>query len=345
MKQFDAFHPSLHCGDLKAALRRRQFITLFGGVALAAWPFTSRAKGVPVVGFLCGRSPEVDTVWVTPVWQGLKQAGFVEGQNVAAEYRWAQGQYGRLPALATELVHDQVAAIVAIGTTPAALAAKAAAATTPIVFIVGTDPVGIGLVPNLNRPGGNLTGVTFLNRTLVAKQMEMLHEIVSSAATIGFLVNPKNPFAVSDTAAAQAAADTLKLSLIVVRAADESEIKSAMHRLADAHAGGCIVAGDLFLDSKHDQLIAYAAELKMPMIYPWREACIGGGLMSYGASRADAYRQAGLYLAKILNGEKPGDLPVQQAVKVELVVNQKTAKALGLAIPLALLGRADEVIE
>jgi putative tryptophan/tyrosine transport system substrate-binding protein len=326
-------------------MQRREFITLIGGAA--TWPFAAHAQSgaMPVIGFLCSGSPESDAPRVAAVQRGLNESGYVEGRNAAAEYRWAEDQYDRLQALAIDLARQPVSVIVAIGTTPAALAAKAATSTIPIVFTIGGDPVEIGLVAALNKPGGNVTGVSFLNRVIVAKQVELLHEAVPSGAVIGFLVNPTNPYADFDMRDAQAAADALGLKLIVVRAAAESDFEKAFATLVQNRVGALLVAGNLFFNDQRARLVAMATRVAMPAMFPWREAAAAGGLMSYGANIPEAFRQAGVYIGRILKGEKPADLPVQRSTKVELVINLKTAKALGLTFPLSLLGRADEVIE
>jgi putative tryptophan/tyrosine transport system substrate-binding protein len=327
-------------------MRRREFITLLGGAA-AAWPLAAGAQqpAIPVVGFLCSGSPAIDASRVASVRKGLRQAGYIEGRNLAIEYRWAEQQYDRLTALAADLARRPVSVIVAIGTTPAAVAAKAATTVVPTVFVIGADPVKLGLVASLNRPGGNLTGVNFLNRVIVPKQFELLHETVPRAVVIAFLVNPSNPFADFDIGDAQAAAVTLGRKLLVAKAATENEIDAAFTKLAQQGAHALLVAGDLLLNNRREQIIALAARHAMPVLYPWREATVAGGLMSYGADIQDAFRLAGIYAGKILSGEKPAELPVEQATKVELVINLKTAKALGLDVPLKLLAFADEVIE
>jgi putative tryptophan/tyrosine transport system substrate-binding protein len=327
-------------------MRRREFISLLGGVAVA-WPVAARAQqsARPVIGFLCSGTPETDRLHVAAALQGLNETGYVEGRNLTIEYRWAEGQYDRLSALATDLVRRQVSLILAIGTTPAAFAAKSVTTVVPIVFVVGSDPVKIGLVSSLNRPGGNLTGVSFLNRVIIAKQLEILHEAVPKPALSGFLVNPTSPFADSDIADVQGAADKFGQKLSVVKAATENDIELAFTTLVQQGVGSLLVAGDLFYNAQHDRIVALAGRHAMPVLYPWREAVVAGGLISYGANIDDAFRQGGIYAGKILKGEKPADLPIQLGTKVELIINLKTAKALGITVPLPLIGRADELIE
>jgi putative ABC transport system substrate-binding protein len=276
--------------------------------------------------------------------EGLKELGYVEGQNVAIEFRWAEGKYERLSALGTDLVRRQVAAIAATST-PAAQAAKALTATVPIVFTTGADPVQLGLVASLNQPGGNVTGVSFLVNELTKKQFEVLHQILPKAALIGFLVNPAVAYARSQTTEAQDAARALGRQLFVVTARTESEIDAAFAALVKKLAGGVITISDPFLNSRRDQIVALAARHSLPALYPVRDYVAAGGLMSYGTSIIGAYRQVGVYTGRILKGEKPADLPVMRPTKLELVINLKTAKALDLTIPPALIALADEVIE
>jgi putative ABC transport system substrate-binding protein len=313
---------------------------------MAAWPRAALTQqpAMPVIGFLHGASPEAYAPWTTAFRQGLKEAGYVEGHNVAIEYRWAEGHYDRLPALAADLVRRQVAEIVTVGT-PAALAAKAASSTIPIVILVGTDPVQIGLVAGLNRPGGNVTGLALLTVELAAKRLEVLHELLRTSAAVALLVNPNNPVTEPETKGMQDAARSLGLQLHVLDASTEGEIDAAFEKLIELRAGGLLVSVDAFFISQRDQIAALAARHAVPAIYGLREFAAAGGLMSYGTDLADAYRQVGTYAGKILKGAKPADLPVQQVARVEFVINLKTAKTLGLTFPITLLGRADEVIE
>lgn len=325
-------------------MRRRKFITLIG--AAAAWPLAARSQqaALPMIGFLNGGSPAEYAPMVAAFREGLKELGYVEGQNVAIEFRWAEGKYERLSALGTDLVRRQVAAIAATST-PAAQAAKALTATVPIVFTTGADPVQLGLVASLNRPGGNVTGVSFLVNELTKKQFEVLHQILPKAALIGFLVNPAVAYARSQTTEAQDAARALGRQLFVVTARTESEIDAAFAALVKKLAGGVITISDPLLNSRRDQIVALAARHSLPALYPVRDYVAAGGLMSYGTSIIGAYRQVGVYTGRILKGEKPADLPVMRPTKLELVINLKTAKALDLTIPPALIALADEVIE
>jgi putative tryptophan/tyrosine transport system substrate-binding protein len=329
-------------------VRRREFINLLGGAAAAAWPHALRAQqpAMPVVGFLSSASPDLYAVRLRAFHQGLKEAHYVEGQNVAIEYRWAEGQNGRLPMLAAELVHRQVAVIVSAGGTPSALVAKAATATIPIVFGIGTDPVEVGLIASLNRPGGNLTGVTSLNVEVGPKRLEFVHAVVPTATIIALLVNATSPtLAEHSSRDLQAAVRTLGLQLHVLHASTEREIETAFATLVKMRAGALVIGPDTFFTARSKQLAALTVRHAVPAIYENREFVEAGGLMSYGSSNAEFYRLVGLQVGKILKGEKPADLPVIQATKVDLVINLKTARVLGISFPLTLLGRADEVIE
>jgi putative ABC transport system substrate-binding protein len=326
-------------------VKRRDFIKLLGGAA-AVWPLAARAQqpAMPVIGFLGSTSRDPYLHLLAALRQGLKESGYVESRNVAIEYRWAEGKYDRLPALAAELVGYPVAAIIA--NTPAALAAKAATTTTPIVFSSGLDPVKAGLVASLNRPGGNVTGISSMSGELVAKQLELLHEVVPSATVIVLLVNPTNPaLAGSLSTTLQAAARVLGLRLDVLHASTEPEIDAAFEMVVRLRAGGLVIGADGFFSARSEQLAALALRYAVPAISPYPPFAVAGGLMKYGASPSDGFRLAGVYAGRILKGEKPADLPVMQSTKYELAINLKTAKALGLEIPVTVLARADEVIE
>jgi ABC-type uncharacterized transport system substrate-binding protein len=326
-------------------MKRRDFITLLGSAA--AWPLVARAQqpAVPVIGYMDTASASTTAHLVEAFRRGLSAAGYDEGRNVAIQYRWADGNYDKLPALAAELVGLQVAAIATINT-PTILAAKATTQTIPIIFGVGVDPIKFGLVASLNRPGGNLTGVTQLNIEMEAKRVQLLHELVPAATSIALLINPSSPaYSGAETETAQGAARSLGVRLLVLNASTESAIENAFVTLVEERAGSLLVSGDSFLVSKRDQIVALAARHVVPTLYHRREFTAIGGLMSYGPSLSDVYFQVGDYTGRILKGAKPADLPVQQSTKFEMVINAKTAKALDLTIPPAILAQANEVIE
>jgi putative ABC transport system substrate-binding protein len=328
-------------------VRRRAFITLLGGAA-AAWPLAAWAQqpAMPVLGFLSNASPDLYSDRLRTFRQGLKEAGYVEGQNVEIDYRWAEGDNDRLPVLAAELVHRQVAVIAAAGGTPSALAARAATATIPIVFGVAVDPVEVGLVASLSRPGGNLTGVTNLNAEVGPKRLELLHELLPAAPSLGVLVDPTSPtLAEAFWRRLEPAAHSLGVQLHILHASTESDLDTVFPTLVQLGASGLIIGPGSFFAGRGKELGALSARHLMPTVFQYREFAAAGGLMSYGSDETEYYRLVGAYVGRILKGEKPGDLPVQQATKVELIVNLKTARALGLTVPLPLLGRADEVIE
>jgi putative ABC transport system substrate-binding protein len=328
-------------------MQRREFITLLGGAA-AAWPLAVRAQQptMPVVGFLGSASPDQYAIRMRAFRQGLKEAGYVEGQNVAIEYRWAEGQNNRLPVLAAELVQRQVAVIVAGGGTASAMAAKAATATMPIVFAVAVDPVKIGLVLSLNRPGGNLTGITDLNAEVGPKRLELLRELIPTATIIALLVNPTNPIlAETFTRALKAAASTLGLQLHVLQASTERDFDPVFAALVQLRADALVIMPDNFFNARSEQLAALTLRHAVPAIFEYRPFVAAGGLISYGSNEMEYYRLLGAYTGRVLKGEKPADLPVVQSTKVELIINLKTAKTLGITVPLPLSGRADEMIE
>jgi putative ABC transport system substrate-binding protein len=327
-------------------IRRREFVWLLGNAA-AAWPLAAGGQQpvMPVIGLLSAGTFEMSRDYVAAFHRSLADGGFVEGRNIGIEYRWTEGQNDRLPALAADLVRRQVTAIVA-ASTPASLAAKAATQTIPIVFAIGTDPVEVGLVASLARPGGNITGVTNLNVELFKKCFELMHSLMSPASTIAVLVNPANiAQTATESVTVQDAARALGVRVMILNASSVNEIESAFEVLVVKRVGALVVSGEIFFLTQRDRLVELAARHAVPTIYAWREFPVAGGLMSYGADFAEPYRLLGVYAGRILKGEKPADLPVQQATKVDLVINLKTAKTLGVAIPLPLLGRADLIIE
>jgi ABC-type uncharacterized transport system substrate-binding protein len=322
-------------------VRRRDFITLLGGTA--TWPLAARAQQ-PLIGFMSSRSPEDSVDVVAAFRRGLGERGVIEGRNVLTEFRWARGQYARLPALAAELVSRPVSVLVAAGGPPAAYAAKAATSTIPILF-VSTDPVKSGLVASLNRPGGNATGVHLLTTDLEAKRLGLLHELLPGSALVGALLNPKYPAVAQQEQELAEAARTVGWTIAFLNASTDAEIDAAFATLAGQRVAGVVVTSDPFFDTRRDQIIALAAHHKLPAIYHFREYAVAGGLTSYGVSLHEAYRNIGDYAARIVNGANPADLPVMQSVKFELVINLKTAKTLGFEFPPMFSARADEVIE
>jgi putative ABC transport system substrate-binding protein len=324
-------------------MRRRDFVTLLGGAA--AWPLAAHAQqpAMPLIGFVNSASSDGYAPMVAAFRQGLKETGYVEGQSVSIEYRWANGQYDRVPAMAAEMARHQAAVIVA--NTPGVLAVKAAITTTPIVFTTAADPVGAGLIASLSRPGGNVTGVTQLNVEVMPKRLEVAHELIPGATTIALLINPTNPNSETQLRDLQAAARILGLQLHVLHASKERNFDPAFATVVQLRVGALVIGTDGFFISRSEQLAALTVRHAVPTIFQDRAFVAAGGLMSYGGSITDSYRQAGIYTGRILKGEKPADLPVQQVTKVELFINLKTAKALGTTVPISLLGRADEVIE
>jgi putative ABC transport system substrate-binding protein len=330
-----------------SGIRRRDFITLLGGAA-AAWPLAVRAQQsvMPVIGFLGGASPDLWTSQLRAFHQGLGETGYVEGRDVAIEYRWAENKNNELPGLAADLVRRQVAVIATPGSTPAAVAARAATATIPIVFFTGGDPIAVGLVANLARPGGNITGVSTLGVEVSAKRLELLRELLPTATAMGLLLNPTNP-ALSEPIArnVQSAAHALGIRMHLFHASSEFELDTVFAHVAQVRADGLVIGPDSLFSSRSATLAALGLRHAVPTIYQFPEFAAAGGLMSYGGSYIDGFRLAGAYTGRILKGEKPANLPVQQSTKVELIINLKTARALALTVPLSLLGRADVVIE
>jgi putative tryptophan/tyrosine transport system substrate-binding protein len=327
-------------------MRRRDFIKVIAGLAVAS-PLAAHAQqpALPVIGFLNSASPKAFEYLVTAFRRGLKEAGYVEGQNVAIDYRWAEGHYDRLPELAADLVRRQVRVIAATGGAVSARAAEAATTTIPIVFTIGDDAVKLHLVASLNRPDSNATGVSMLVAELGAKRLGLLRELVPNVSLIAVLLNPNNPVTQGELNDLQEAARIIKQDIHILHANSEDELNFAFATIVRLQAGAIIVGADPFFNSRRNQIVALAAQHRIPTIYEWREFAVAGGLISYGTSLADGYRQAGVYVGRILKGEKPANLPVQQSAKFELVINMKTAKALGLDVPLNLQQRADEVIE
>jgi ABC-type uncharacterized transport system substrate-binding protein len=326
-------------------MRRRDFITLVGGVA--AWPLAASAQqaAIPVVGFMHASSAQTFTRQLAAFLKGLAESGYVDGRNVAVEYRWAEGQNDRLPAMAADLVRRQVA-VIAATTTPAALAAKAATTTIPIIFELGSDPVELGLVASLSRPGGNVTGVTQSNIEVAPKRLELLHELLPTVRVMALLVDPTDPANANTTVSkVSAAAQTFGLQLHVLNASNESDFAAVFAKLSQLGAGGLVIGGGAFFTSHGKQLAALTVRHAVPTAFEYREFTAAGGLMSYGSDNTEAYRLTGIYTGRILRGDKPAELPVQQATKVELYVNLKTAKALGISVPPSMQARANEMIE
>jgi putative ABC transport system substrate-binding protein len=327
-------------------MQRRKFITLLG-CTVATWPLAARAQqpAMPVIGFMSGRSPEDSKHLVAAFRQGLSEAGFVEGQTIVIEYRWGLGQYDRMPALAADLVERRVAVLVGVGGDISALAAKQATSTIPIVFGTGSDPIKAGMVESLARPGGNATGYSLLTNQMEPKRLNMLHDLVPGAAVIGVLLNPNFPPAARQLQDLEEAAPTIHQRLFVSKASNDVELNAAFTSLIQQRVGALLVAADPYFDTRRDQIIAFANQNRLPAIYQFREYAVAGGLISYGPSITDLYRQAGIYAGRILKGARPADLPVVQPTKFDFVINLKTAKAIGFTVPQGLVNAADEVIE
>ena len=327
-------------------MRRREFIRILGG-AVVAWPLAVRAQqpAMPVIGFLGSTSPNMYTVRLRAFHAGLKEAGYIEGQNAAIQYRWAEDQNDRLPALAAELVRRSVTVLVAAGGTPSAIAAKAATATIPIVFALATDPIKLGLVASLNRPGGNLTGVANLNAEMGPKRLELLREVLPAATVVAVLTNPTSGTGEPFLRALQPAAQALGVQLRVLNASNDRELDAVYAALAQPRAAALVISPDTFFNSRSQRIAELSLHHAVPTIYQYRPFAAAGGLMSYGSDETEYYRLVGIYTGKVLDGAKAADLPVIQSTKAELIINLKTAKALGLTVPMSLLGRADEVIE
>jgi len=326
-------------------MKRREFITLVSGAA--AWPLAARAQqpAMPIVGFLHSATPETYAPMMAAFRKSLSEIGYSEGQNVTIEYRWAEGRLERLPELTADLVRRQVSVIFAGGGSEPALAAKAATSKIPVVFANGVDPVEVGLVANLSRPGANITGVSFLINTLGHKELEALHNLRPEATAMAALINPDLATTASQSKDLEMAGQTLGVQVRILQASTERQIETVFASLPHMEAGGIVIGANAFFFSRRDQLVALATRYSVPAVYPWREAVVAGGLMSYGADVTDAYRIAGNYVGRILKGEKPANLPVQQSTNTELIINLKAAKSLGLTFPITLLGRANEVIE
>jgi len=328
-------------------MRRREFITLVGGAA--AWPLTAHAQQpvTPVIGFLSSRSPGESASVVAAFRQGLRETGFIEGQNLGIAFRWAEGRYDKLPALASELVSLPVTLLFAAGGPPSAFAAKGATSTVPVVFSAASDPVEIGLVPSLNQPGGNVTGMALFSASLGTKRLELMKELMPNAGVIGYLLNPAHQKLLSEieTKSVVAAAGALGIDVRILNAKSESELETVFAGLQEMQIRALVVAGEPFLDSQRERIVGLAARYAVAAIYAWREYVLAGGLMSYGTDLPESYRQAAIYAGRILKGEKPANLPVVQPTKFHMAVNAKTAKSLGIEVPSRLLGLADEVIE